>query len=197
MASREVVNTYDCLPKREQFLKEIGTDEPSDSGDDPNLGSGQQPIAKMPVRCGNHELTVEGYPPSRFRAVVRGSTTARSNAPPTAAIHVRRQGIFHSHRAQGSQQYLSSISRVSTGAYERGGTLLCAGLHFFVAALPHSCGGRTTTHTHVSQQRFLGEVGPLHPSQCHDWKPGPIKRLQAGLVKPWSDALPSQAWLWR
>jgi len=137
------------------------------------------------------------YPPSRFRAVVRGSTTARSNAPPTAAIHVRRQGIFHSHRAQGSQQYLSSISRVSTGAYERGGTLLCAGLHFFVAALPHSCGGRTTTHTHVSQQRFLGEVGPLHPSQCHDWKPGPIKRLQAGLVKPWSDALPSQAWLWR
>jgi hypothetical protein len=56
----------------------------------------------------------------------------------------------------GEPKALSSISRVSTGAYERGGTLLCAGLHFLVAALPHSCGGRTTTHTHVSQQRFLG-----------------------------------------
>lgn len=52
-------------------------------------------------------------------------------------------------------QVLSRISRVSTGVYEWGGTPLHERIHFFVAALPHSCGGRTTTYTYVSRQYFL------------------------------------------
>jgi len=39
MASREVVDPDNCLPEREQLLKEIGADEPSDSRDDPDFGS--------------------------------------------------------------------------------------------------------------------------------------------------------------
>ena len=50
------------------------------------LGAETQLFAKMGIRCGDHELTVEGYPPGRFRAVVRGSTPPRSCAPHRAAI---------------------------------------------------------------------------------------------------------------
>jgi hypothetical protein len=66
MASREVVDTYNCLSEGEQFLKEIGADEPCDSGDDPNLGRRNKLFAKTTIRWGDHELTVEEYPPGQI-----------------------------------------------------------------------------------------------------------------------------------
>ena len=76
MASREVVDTYNCLPEREQFLKEIGADEPRDSGDDPNLGRRNKLFAKTTIQWGDHELAVEEYPPGRIRAACAGHTSS-------------------------------------------------------------------------------------------------------------------------
>ena len=86
MAGRKVVDTDNCLPEREELLKEVGADEPGDSCDDPDFGSRDQLFAEMGIRCEDHELGVEEYPPGRFRAVARGSTSTRSCAPHVAAF---------------------------------------------------------------------------------------------------------------
>jgi hypothetical protein len=54
MASRVVVDTDNCLPERQQFLKEIGADEPSDSGDHPDLGIRNKLFEKATMRWGDH-----------------------------------------------------------------------------------------------------------------------------------------------
>ena len=72
MASREVIDTDNSLPKSEQFFEEIRTDESGNAGDDPHLGCVKQMVAEISKRCGDHELSVEEYPPGRVRAVVRG-----------------------------------------------------------------------------------------------------------------------------
>jgi CO/xanthine dehydrogenase Mo-binding subunit len=50
MASRVVVDTDNCLPESEKFLKEIRADEPGDSGDDPDFGGSDEQFAKPTVR---------------------------------------------------------------------------------------------------------------------------------------------------
>jgi hypothetical protein len=64
MTGREVVDADNCLAQGQEFLKEIGADEASDSGDNPDPWRSNQSFAKMAIGCGDHELTVEGYPPS-------------------------------------------------------------------------------------------------------------------------------------
>src|SRR6185503_6470829 len=59
MAGREVVDTDNSLPQPEKRLEEVGADEPGNACDDPDLGRGDQLFAKTPIRCGDHELTVE------------------------------------------------------------------------------------------------------------------------------------------
>jgi peptidoglycan/xylan/chitin deacetylase (PgdA/CDA1 family) len=55
---------------------------------------------------------VEGYPPSRFRAVVRGTTTARSSRRTLRLSSVPRQSIFHSPRALSYNAYKSYHHRL-------------------------------------------------------------------------------------
>ena len=116
MSGREIIDTDHCLAERQQLLKQVGADESGNASNDPAFGRRKKLFAKKPVRCGDHELTVEEYPPSRFRAVVRGSTSARSYAPHPAA--------FSATRGKASSippvpSHLRSISRDSTVAYRQ------------------------------------------------------------------------------
>ena len=86
MTSREIVNSNNCLTERQKLREEIGADEAGNPRNEPGLGRRRQMFAKKLIRCGDHELAVEVYPPGRFRAVVRGSTAARSFAPHVAAV---------------------------------------------------------------------------------------------------------------
>jgi hypothetical protein len=136
MASRVVVDTDNCLPESEKFLKEIRADEPGDSGDDPDFGGSDEQFAKPTVRWGNHELTVEEYPPrpdsgqharehasSITRAALRDTLTRRDKA---SSIPTEPHVVRH-------------ISRVSTGVYDfgrqftaRDHSLLCRGVAPFL-----------------------------------------------------------------
>ena len=96
MPGREVVDADNGLTEREKLLQQVGSDETGNASDYPDFRGGHKLLSKATIRCGDHELAVEEYPPGRFQSRVRGSTSARSYAPQLAAFVGERQSIFHS-----------------------------------------------------------------------------------------------------
>src|SRR4051812_8830548 len=66
MASGKIIETDDGLAECEEFLQDIGADETGDAGNCPYPGVGHKFVSKSRIRCGDHELSVEGYPPGRL-----------------------------------------------------------------------------------------------------------------------------------
>ncbi len=99
MTGREVVDTDNFLPEPQKLLEEIGANEPGNPCDDPRLGRGEELFAKLPIRCGDHELAVEELP----AGPIQGSSVREHLHPIMRAARrgflPSRQGIFHSHHA--------------------------------------------------------------------------------------------------
>src|SRR6476469_8895977 len=96
MTGGKIVYPDHVLAEGEQFLKQTGSNEPSHSGYEPNLGSRDEIVAKTSVYRGDHKRPWPKCPQDTRRTAQRGSSAIRSDFLHNVAVRRRGEGIFHS-----------------------------------------------------------------------------------------------------
>ena len=96
VTGREVVDTDNVLTEGQQIRKEVGSDEASDTCNEPGFRGGRQTFAKAVVWCGDHELAVEGTRPADSGQLCAGARLPDHRRRMSRLSSAARQGIFYS-----------------------------------------------------------------------------------------------------